>query len=209
MRTFVGAGCWPGRIEGRAFWINPEATVAPAQTQELDRASEVRRFRSAVTQAVTDLEAWSEQQLTVEGRLLLQGTQDALQLGSWNQRVCGLIDASGLGAPAAALEAALAVAGVMDRSPEHREQAESLRQAGRWMVWRLSPRAVPADAILVARDLSPWFLLHCQYPAVIGGAEPPVRGRTPLVWGVPDAAPHWHGRRIVLHNTAMTIDLSN
>lgn len=208
MRTFVGAGCWPGIVEGRAVWIDPDAPVESVPTHEIDRAAELLRFRAAVTQALTDLEGWSEQQHTVEGRLLLQGAQDALRLGSWNQRVCGLIDAGGLRAAAAALAAAMAVAAVLDRSPEHGERAETLRQTGRWMVWRLSPQALPADAILVARDLSSLYLLHCQYPAVIGVGQPPVRGSIPLVWGVPGAAPGWHGRRIALHDTSVSIDLS-
>jgi phosphoenolpyruvate-protein kinase (PTS system EI component) len=196
MRTIAGTGAWPGRAEGPVVWLRRERAVTEAVVA--DRAAEVLRFRSELRRALGDLEAWSEQQQTVEGRLLLQGYRDALLEDAWGHRVCALIDSEALCAPAAAIKVAAQVSGVMARAGSLQERADHLRAVGRWLADRLDPLSLPADAILAANRLSPLAAIDRTHPAVTGGPEPPVLGAAPLVWGLREIGPHWQGKRMAI-----------
>jgi hypothetical protein len=169
----------------------------------------VLRFRAAVGAALADLERWLEQQPTVESRILVRSYQDAVHEDAWTRRACALIDGQGLTAPAAAREAAGAVAAVLEQTEELHGRAEALRVAARWLAGRLSgpPPAWPADAIVAAADLTPLELLDLGRPAIIGGNGPMVVGETPLVWGIPHLGPHWAGRLVAIDGPTLTLDL--
>jgi hypothetical protein len=205
MRTIAGTGAWPGSAEGPVVWLRRERPVADMQVP--DRAAEVLRFRVALGRALADLEAWLEQQQTVEGRLLLQGYRDALLEDAWGGRVCDLIDGEGLCAPGAAVKVAAQVSGVMARSGALQERAEHLRAVARWVAERLDPMPLPDDAILAGNRLSPLAVIDRRHPAITGGPEPPVVGGAPLVWGVREIGPHWQDKRIAIEGRHIRLDV--
>ncbi|HYF93882.1 MAG TPA: phosphoenolpyruvate-utilizing N-terminal domain-containing protein [Symbiobacteriaceae bacterium] len=208
MQTIVGAGCWPGRAEGPVVWLRGDRAAGQGG-MAADRAAEVLRFRAALGQAVIDLERWAERQPTLEGRMLLQGCKEALLEDAWSRRVCALIDADGLSAAAAALEAGRAVAVVLGRSPDLRDRKENLEMAACWLAGRLAPPALPADAVVAAAALSAVELLDLGGRAVLvaQAAEPPVVGDGPVVWGVPQLGPRWEGRRVAVDGVRITLDI--
>lgn len=205
MRTIAGTGCWPGRAEGPIVWLNPERHRKRSPT--LDRLGEVMRFRAEVGRALADLEGWSEQQATVEGRLLFLGYREALLEDAWTARVTACIDGEGATAAVAALEVALQISAVMARSDALTERAEQMRAVGQWMADRLDPLPLPPGAIVAGTRLPPLAVVDRQCPAVTGGPEPPVTGGGPLVWGVREIGPHWHGRRVAIDGQRITLDL--
>jgi len=205
MRTVTAAGCWPGRIRGRVVWLGAEPS-GQAPGPVADRAEEVRRFRREVSRGLADLEAWSEGQPVLEGRLLLQGYRDALQEESWIRRVCLAVDQEGMPAAGAAVAAAEKVSAVMVQREALRERAGYLLTVARWIARRLRPLDLPEDAVLAAEQLSPLETLDRRHPALIAGPEPPVRGGGPLLWGVPGLGPHWHGRRVEADGLTITLE---
>lgn len=205
MRTLRGAGCWPGRAEGRVIWhrFQPgDKAVAPA-----DRAGEILRFRAALGQALADIERWSEDQDTVDARVRLQSCRDLILEGAWSYRACALIDERGMAAGDAAVEAAVQIAAVFGRSGELREAAGQVAVVGRWIGRRLSGLIPGSDAVLAALDLHPLEVLDLTCPALIAGPEPVVRGTQPLVWGVRELNPDWEGRRVALDGANITLDV--
>jgi hypothetical protein len=206
MRTVQGAGCWPGQAEGPVVWAGVERPVE--RSAVADRPAEVLRFRAELGRALADLGAWSEQQRTVEGRLLLQAYREALLEDAWHQRVCALIDSDGVGAPAAAVEIATQVAAVMGRSPALKERAAHLQSVAAWMAGRLQPPPpLPPDAILAANRFSPLAMIDRQHAAILGGPEPPLVGGGPLVWGIRELGPHWQGKRIAIDGRTVRLDV--
>ncbi|MFZ5815716.1 MAG: class II aldolase/adducin family protein [Bacillota bacterium] len=194
MDAYTGLGCWSGRAAGRIHWVEPR--LAWDRTPVRDRGAEIARLRAAVSQALADIDRWMEGQSLLEGRVALQNYRDALQDGAFTGRVAMLIDLHGLPAPAALVEAAGLVAGVMARSEELSERAQALPVVARWLAGRLLPTAYPPDAVLAAAELSPLELLDRSQPAIIAAGDPGVTGDLPLVWGVPGLSPAWHGRQI-------------
>lgn len=206
MRTILGAGCWPGRAEGRVVPYGAEPQVD--RTPVNDRAGQILHFRTEVARALQDLEHWSERQLTLSARLALHAQKEALLEDAWVRRVCSLIDTEGLPAAVAACEAAVQVRDLLARSESLRERAWQLLPAARWIVRRLTPVPMPEDAVLaITSDLTPGELLDLPRPALLAGAEPPVTGWIPLVWGLPGLGPDWTGRRVALDGAAVTLDV--
>lgn len=207
MRTVVGAGCWPGKGEGPVVWLEGSRTWTREPVS--DRATEVLRFRAELGRAVMDLDTWSEAQETVAARLVLQGYRDALLEDAWARRVCALIDAEGLPAAAACVEAAEKVGALLARSVALQERVHHLMEAVQWLAGRLSPFSYPPDAILAAERLGVLALLDRQHPALVAdGARPEVVGKAPLIWGVPGLGPDWSGRRLGFASTVIRLDMS-
>lgn len=207
MQRVEGAGCWPGRAEGRVVWLSGELPVAEGQVAE--RAAEVLRFRAALGQALEDLERWSDRQPTLGGRVLLQTYREALMEDAWSHRACALVDGDGANGATAALEAAVAVSAVLERTAALQGRSDALRTAARWFAGRLCGRfaSLPQDAVVAANGLSPVELLDLGRPAITGGDEPPVVGESPLVWGVPGLDATWEGRRVAMDGARLTLDL--
>lgn len=208
MRTVTAAGSWPGKAQGRVVWLGAAEALPTAGLVD-DRPAEVRRFRREIQRGLADLEAWSEGQAVLEGRLLLQEYRDALQDEAWTNRVCTMIDQEGAAAAYAAVAAAAKVSAVMSRREALAERALHLRQVARWIAGRLSPAALPPDAVLAAETLNPLETLDRRHPALIAGPEPPVRGGCPLFWGVPGLGPDWDGKRVVAEGLTITLDESD
>ncbi|MBY6276571.1 class II aldolase/adducin family protein [Symbiobacterium thermophilum] len=192
MAVYRAQGVWPGEAEGRIVWVDPE--WQPERAGCADRPAEIGRLREAVGRALHDLDAWMDRQPTLGGRVLLQHCREALQDPAFMERVTMLIDQHGLTAPAALMEAASLVGGIMARSEELRERAAALRQTARWLARRLDGAAHPEDAILASRAFSALELLDRTRPAVMAAGEPVVVGDAPLLWGVDAVAPEWAGR---------------
>ncbi len=206
MRTVTGGGSWPGTAEGRIVWL--EGLRQWDRTPVGDRAAELLRFRAEVARALSDVEAWSERQPTVEARLVLQRYRDALLEEAWVQRAAALIDGRGLPAAAAAVEAAQQVAAVVARDEALEERAAALVTAAAWLGERLAPRRLPVDAVLAAHSLNALQLLDRVCPAITGDGEPVIRADgPPLVWGVPHLGPHWNGRRVAIDGPVLTMDV--
>jgi hypothetical protein len=203
MQTIDGAGCWPGRIEGRAVWLGTEGGAWLPVT---NRAAEVLRFRSEVSRALADLETWMEAQQTLQGRIALQPYRDALLEPSWPQRACALIDAEGIPAHAAAERAAEQIGARLGSDEALRARADHLVETAQWLSERFLPRSLPPDAVLVAPMLGPLQLLDRQHPALVEADEPLVQGLLPLVWGVKGISPEWDGRRVASAGTVITLD---
>lgn len=207
MRTVVGAGCWPGQGEGPVVWL--EGNRRWSREPVADRASELFRFRAELGRAVSELDTWSERQETVAARLALQGYRDALLEDAWGRRVCALIDAEGLSAPAACLDGAQKVGALLARSPALQERAHHLIEAAQWLAGRLAPAGYPPDAILAAERLTILDLLDRQHPALVADPTPPVVvGQAPLIWGVPGLSPDWAGRRLGFASSVIRLDVS-
>lgn len=208
MRTVKAAGCWPGAARGRVVWLGAEQPL-PEAGPVADRPEEVRRFRREVNRGLTDLEAWSETQSVVEGRLLLQEYRDALQEEAWIQRVCLLVDQEGMPAARAVLEAGEKVSAVMARRESLADRSANLRTVARWIARRLNPISLAKDAVLAAAQLGPLETLDRHHPALTAGPEPPVRGGGPLFWGVAGLGPDWHGKRVVAEGLTIHVDDSD
>jgi|GEM_PF-6382930 len=208
MRTVTAAGSWPGKAQGRVIWLRAAEPLPEAGPVE-DRPAEVRRFRHEVNRGLADLEAWSESQPVLEGRLLLQEYRDALQEEAWINRVCTMIDQEGVTAAYAAVAAAEKVSAVMARRELLADRAIHLRHVAQWIAGRLSPRPLPPDAVLAAETLNPLEILDRRHPALIAGPEPPVRGGGPLFWGVPGLGPEWDGKRVAAEGLTITLDESD
>lgn len=192
MEAYTGLGAWAGRAEGRIVWIEPPTEWD--RTPLPDRAAEIGRLKGEITRALVDLDGWIEQQAAIEGRIVLQTYREALQDGAFTGRVNMLIDLHRLPAPAALVEAAGLVAGVMARSEELSDKARALPGAARWLARRMAPVTYPPDAILAGREFSPLDLLDRTHPAIMSAGDPGVVGEAPLVWGMPDLSPDWDGR---------------
>ena len=132
MRTVTAAGSWPGKAQGRVIWLRAAEPLPEAGPVE-DRPAEVRRFRHEVNRGLADLEAWSESQPVLEGRLLLQEYRDALQEEAWINRVCTMIDQEGVTAAYAAVAAAEKVSAVMARRELLADRAIHLRHVAQWI----------------------------------------------------------------------------
>lgn len=205
MEVYTAAGCWPGQGAGRIVWVEP--AVQWDRTPVTDRAAELIRLRQAISQGLADLDGWMEKQQTLEGRILLQRCRESLQDPAFTQRLTNLIDQHAVPAPAALVEAAGLVAGIMARSEELKERAESLPLVARWLAGRLAGLSYPPDAVLAARAFSVLELLDRTQPAIMAAGEPGVMGEAPLLWGIEAAAPEWAGRRAIFQGNRLEIGL--
>ncbi|HYG57878.1 MAG TPA: phosphoenolpyruvate-utilizing N-terminal domain-containing protein [Symbiobacteriaceae bacterium] len=206
MQSVEGTGCRAGQAEGVVVWLKADSPAPPGSEGVADRAAEVLHFRAAVARALEQLETWTEQQPSLEGRVLLQGYREALQEDAWMRRACSLIDVQGIPAAVAAREAAEAVAAVLERR-EEQQRVEPLKAVAGWMAERLTGRSLPAGAIVAATDLSPLELLDIDCPVLIAGPEPVVVTAQPLVWGLAAIGPQWHGRRVAINGRQVTLDV--
>lgn len=207
MRIYEGAGCWSGQVVGTVLWRSGQDRQE--RNPVTDRAVEVLLFRAEVSRALERLEGWSARQESVGGSLLLQAYREALLEPAWTQRACLLIDREGLSAGSAAIEAARQIASLLEHSEELQERAGRLREVGAWLAARCEPAVLPAGAVLASRSFSPLELLDREHPAIMTAAAPPpvVADGPPLVWGVADLGPDWHGKRVVIEGQRVTLEL--
>ncbi|MFZ5827580.1 MAG: class II aldolase/adducin family protein [Bacillota bacterium] len=203
MEAYTGLGAWAGRAEGRILWIEPP--TAFDRTPLSDRAAEIGRLKDEIGRAAADLDRWVEQQGTIEGRVVLQNCREALQDTAFTGRVTMLIDLHRLPAPAALVEAAGLVAGIMARSEELSDKAQALPGVARWLARRMEPVAYPPDVILAGREFSPPELLDRTHPALMSAGDPGVTGEAPLVWGLPDLSPEWDGRSVRIDGNTVVV----
>lgn len=204
MAVHRAQGAWPGEAEGRIYWVDKE--WKPERARCTDRPAEFARLREAVARALADLDAWMERQPTLGGRVFLQHCREALQDPAFMERVTTLIDQHGLTAPAALVEAAALVGGIMARSEELRERAQALQDAARWLARRLAGATYPPDAILASQAFSALELLDRTRPAVMAAGEPAVVGDAPLLWGMAAVSPEWNGRPARIRGRELILD---
>lgn len=209
MERVRGAGAWAGQAEGLVVWLRPAEAARAGGERAGERAAEILRFRAAVARACQDLQRWSEEQETLEARVLLQAHQEAALHEAWQERACRLIDRDGMTASQAALEAAVHLAGVMQRDPDLAGTALRLLETARWIGLRLSGGwRLPPGSVVAAEELSAPELLDLVHPVLLGGdKEPVVAGRIPLVWGVAGLGPDWDGRRVGIDGEWVTFGL--
>jgi len=201
MRTVFGSGCWPGQAAGTVIWVDAwDGEWLAGAPPVPDRTREVLRLRAEIGRAAQDLEQWSEAQPVVAGRLVLQTCREAMQEKAWINRACSLVDRVAMPAAAAVVEAGRYIGTIMGNRGDLSDRAQALRSVSTWLAQRLeaTSHTLAPDAIVAATNLGPLQLMDLAHPAILGGPEPTVMGRVPLVWGVPGLGPDWTGRHITL-----------